>query len=41
VAIIHQGELKALGRVADITGSHANLEKAFLDIIGYSSQPAS
>src|SRR5580704_16577562 len=31
VAIIHQGELKALGRVADITGAHPNLEKAFLN----------
>jgi len=37
VAIIHEGELKALGRVADITGTHANLEKAFLDIIGFKS----
>src|SRR5579863_7533278 len=41
VAIIYQGQLKALGRVADITGSHANLEKAFLDIIGYQAQPLS
>ena len=39
VAIIHQGELKALGRVTDITGKHASLEKAFLEIIGF--QPAS
>jgi ABC-2 type transport system ATP-binding protein len=35
VAIIHQGELKAIGRVADITGAHPNLEQAFLSIIGY------
>ena len=35
VAIIHQGELKAVGRVTEITGQHANLEKAFLDIIGF------
>src|SRR6516162_2656081 len=40
VAIIHQGELKAIGRVADITGNHENLEKAFLSIIGYQEQPA-
>jgi ABC-2 type transport system ATP-binding protein len=41
VAIIHQGELKAIGRVAEITGRHASLEKAFLEIIGYQMQPAS
>lgn len=35
VAIINQGELKAIGRVAEITGKHASLEKAFLEIIGY------
>ncbi len=34
VAIIHQGELKAIGPVPEITGHHANLEKAFLEIIG-------
>jgi ABC-2 type transport system ATP-binding protein len=39
VAIIDQGELKAIGRVAEVTGKHANLEKAFLDIIGYKIQP--
>jgi ABC-2 type transport system ATP-binding protein len=38
VAIIHQGELKAVGRVNEITGKHANLEQAFLDIIGYHPQ---
>ena len=41
VAIIHQGELKAIGRVAEITGAHANLEKAFLEIIGYQLEPVS
>ena len=35
VAIIHQGELKAIGRVGEITGRHASLEKAFLEIIGF------
>jgi len=36
VAIINQGELKAAGRVSDLVAQHqANLEKAFLDIIGY------
>ena len=41
VAIIHQGELKAVGRVSEIVGQHhGNLEKAFLDIIGYQPQPA-
>jgi ABC-2 type transport system ATP-binding protein len=38
VAIIHQGDLKAVGRVNEITGTHANLEKAFLEIIGYQPQ---
>jgi len=40
VAIIHQGELKAIGRVNEITGAHASLEKAFLEIIGYQPQTA-
>ncbi len=35
VAIISEGELKAVGRVADIMGQRASLEKAFLDIVGY------
>src|SRR3989442_322963 len=36
VAIIHQGELKVEGRVADLLEQHqANLEKIFLNIIGY------
>jgi len=42
VAIINQGELKAVGPVADIVGQrHENLEKAFLEIIGYQSQEVS
>jgi ABC-2 type transport system ATP-binding protein len=41
VAIIHQGELKTIGSVSDVMGKqHANLEKAFLNIIGYQSQQA-
>ena len=36
VAIVNQGELKVQGRVADLVAKHqANLEKVFLDIIGY------
>ena len=42
VAIINQGELKVQGRVADLVAKHqANLEKVFLDIIGYQPQLAS
>jgi ABC-2 type transport system ATP-binding protein len=42
VAIINRGELKALGRVSDLVAQHhGNLEKAFLDIIGYQTQSAS
>ena len=37
VAIIHQGELKAVGTVKDISTGHENLEKAFLRIVGYQS----
>jgi ABC-2 type transport system ATP-binding protein len=40
VAIIHQGELKAIGRVHEITGRHASLEKAFLDIVGFQTTTA-
>ena len=41
VAIINQGELKTLGRVDELVAQHgANLEKVFLDIVGYQSQPA-
>jgi ABC-2 type transport system ATP-binding protein len=36
VAIIHQGELKVEGRVAELVAQHqANLEQIFLKIIGY------
>jgi ABC-2 type transport system ATP-binding protein len=35
VAIVHQGELKAVGPVADISRGHENLEKAFLKIVGF------
>jgi ABC-2 type transport system ATP-binding protein len=42
VAIINQGELKTTGRVSDLVAQHhGNLEKAFLDIIGYQTQSAS
>ena len=40
VAIIHQGELKAVGTVADISAGHENLEKAFLKIVGFQPNPA-
>lgn len=33
VAIMHQGELKAEGRVRDLVGANQNLEQAFLSII--------
>ncbi len=40
VAIISEGELKTIGRVSDIVAQHhSNLEKAFLEIIGYKPQP--
>src|SRR5213594_4736862 len=39
VAIIHQGELKVEGRVADLIQEHeTNLEQIFLNIIGYQPQ---
>jgi len=39
VAIVNQGELKVQGSVAELVAKHqANLEKVFLDIIGYQSQ---
>jgi ABC-2 type transport system ATP-binding protein len=41
VAIINQGELKVVGRVADLVKEHeANLEQIFLNIIGYQPQLA-
>ncbi len=39
VAIVHQGELKAVGTVAEITAGHENLEKAFLKIVGVQNSP--
>jgi len=39
VAIIAEGELKTIGRVSDIVAQHPNLEKAFLEVIGYQPQP--
>jgi len=39
VAIINLGELKAIGTVGEVTGKHANLEKAFLEVIGFQPQP--
>jgi ABC-2 type transport system ATP-binding protein len=39
VGILYQGKLKAEGRVSDLVREHhANLEQAFLEIIGYQSQ---
>ncbi len=39
VAIINEGELKVEGSVADLVKEHqANLEKVFLDIIGYKAE---
>lgn len=35
VAIVASGELKALGTVEQVMKGHPNLEKAFLNIIGY------
>ncbi|HXR45840.1 MAG TPA: ABC transporter ATP-binding protein [Candidatus Limnocylindrales bacterium] len=41
VAIINNGELKTIGGVDEVIGpNHTNLEKAFLDIIGYQPQSA-
>ncbi len=41
VAIINQGELKIEGRVADLVQERqANLERIFLDIIGFPSPPS-
>jgi ABC-2 type transport system ATP-binding protein len=39
VAIVHQGELKAVGTVAEISAGHENLEKAFLKIVGFQTAP--
>jgi len=40
VAIVHEGELKVVGTVADISAGHANLEQAFLKVVGYQPVPA-
>ena len=40
VAIVHQGELKVTGTVAEISAGHANLEQAFLKIVGFQPTPA-
>jgi ABC-2 type transport system ATP-binding protein len=40
VAVIHQGELKTVGRVGKIMESYPTLEKAFLNIVGYQPQTA-
>jgi ABC-2 type transport system ATP-binding protein len=41
VAIVHQGKLKTVGTVAQVSAGHENLEKAFLKIVGFQSNPAS
>src|SRR3984957_5068537 len=41
VAIIHEGELKRVGTVAEVSAGHENLEKAFLQVVGYQSSPQS
>ena len=41
VAIMHQGELKVEGRVADLVKEYqCNLEQVFLKVVGYQPQPA-
>lgn len=41
VAILCQGELKAEGRIADLTRGKANLEQVFLETIGFQPEAAS
>ena len=41
VAIVHQGDLKAVGTVAEISAGAENLEQAFLKVVGYQPRPAS
>jgi ABC-2 type transport system ATP-binding protein len=42
VAIVNRGELKVEGRVADLVQQYnTDLEKIFLNIVGYQSQPTS
>ena len=39
VAILHQGELKAIGRVSELVEKYeCNLEQAFLKVVGYTSE---
>ena len=40
VAIVHQGELKTVGTVAEVSAGHENLEKAFLQVVGFSTSPS-
>ncbi len=39
VAIVHEGELKVVGTVAEVSAGFANLEKAFLKVVGFQSSP--
>jgi ABC-2 type transport system ATP-binding protein len=39
VAIVHEGELKTVGTVAEVSAGFANLEKAFLNVVGFQSSP--
>lgn len=39
VAIVHQGELKTVGTVAEVSAGYDNLEKAFLKIVGFQPCP--
>jgi ABC-2 type transport system ATP-binding protein len=39
VAIVHQGQLKIVGTVAEVSAGHSNLEQAFLKIVGHTSEP--
>ncbi len=41
VAILCQGELRAEGRIADLTRGKANLEQVFLEAIGYQPEAVS
>ena len=41
VAILHKGELKAEGRIADLTRGKENLEQVFLETIGFEAEAAS
>lgn len=42
IAILHEGELKTIGRVSDLVRQHqCNLEQLFLKVIGYDLPPVS